>query len=234
MVDIKYIGHSAFEFKSKDKSIIVDPFVSHNDKYDYKQANITDIFITHGHSDHIGEAIEISKNKKAQITAVTEVASYCASKKCKTRPVCLGSWLYYDWGRAIFLPAYHSSSLPDGSYGGVAASILFDIDGVRIFHAGDTCLHSELKTYKELYRPNIALLPIGGTYTMDVEHAVVAADWLGAKTVIPMHYNTFPEIQADLKRFANMMQLNNTTCAILNPELVNQETAPTKVKKQTK
>ena len=223
MVDLKYIGHSAFEFKTGDKSILVDPYISHNDKYDYKKSNITDIFVTHAHPDHLGEAIDISKNKKAPITAIAEVANYCAGRKCKSRPVELGSWLNYDWGRAIFLPAYHSSTLPDGTYGGVAASILFDIEGVRIFHAGDTCLSADFKTYKELYRPNIALLPIGGTYTMDVEHAVVAADWLGAKTVIPMHYNTFPEIQADLKRFAQLMQVNNTNVAILNPEQINQD-----------
>ena len=82
---------------------------------------------------------------------------------------------------------------------------------------------ADFKTYKEIYRPNIALLPIGGTYTMDVEHAVVAAEWLGAKTVIPMHYNTFPEVQADLNRFAQLMQINNTNCAILNPEQIDQE-----------
>ena len=225
MVDLKYIGHSAFEFKIGDKSILVDPFVSHNPKYDYKKSNIVDIFVTHGHSDHLGEAIDIAKAKKAQITAIAEVATYCANNKCKTRPVGLGSWLNYDWGRAIFLPAYHSSTLPDGSYGGVAASILFDIEGVRIFHAGDTCLTADFKTYKEIYRPNIALLPIGGTYTMDVEHAVVAADWLGAKTVIPMHYNTFPEVQADLNRFVQLMQINNTNCAVLNPEQIDQEPA---------
>lgn len=222
-MDLKYIGHSAFEFQVEDKSIIVDPMLSQNKNYDFKKSNIVDVFVTHAHPDHLGDAIEISKDKKAPITAITEVASYCASKKCKTRPVGLGSWLNYDWGRAIFLPAYHSSTLPDGTYGGVAASILFDIEGVRIFHAGDTCLTADFKTYKELYRPNIALLPIGGTYTMDVEHAVVAADWLGAKTVIPMHYNTFPEIQADLQRFVQLMQVNNTNCLILNPEQISQD-----------
>ena len=225
MVDIKYIGHSAFEFQIANKSIIVDPFISHNRKYDYKKSNIVDIFVTHGHSDHLGDAIEISKTKKAPVTAIFEVANYCAANKCKVRPVGLGSWLNYDWGRAIFLPAYHSSSLPDGSYGGVAASILFDIEGVRIFHAGDTCLTPDFKSYKEIYRPSIALLPIGGTYTMDVEHAVVAADWLGAKTVIPMHYNTFPEVQTDLNRFLQLMQLNNTNCAILDPEQINSDKA---------
>ena len=218
MVDLKYIGHSAFEFKSKDKAILVDPLVSINPKYDYHEANIVDIFVTHAHADHLGEAVEIAKEKKATITAVPEITNHIAEKKLKTRPINLGSWLNYEWGRAIFLPAHHSSSFADGTYGGVAASIIFDIYGVRIFHAGDTCFNPDFKTYKELYRPNIALLPIGGTYTMDVEHAVVAADWLGAKTVIPMHYNTFPEIQADLKKFLQLMQVNNTQCCILNPE----------------
>lgn len=218
MVDLKYIGHSAFEFTTKDKAVLVDPLVSINPKYDYKKANITDIFVTHAHSDHLGEAVEIAKAKKATITAVPEITAHIAEKKLKTRSVNFGSWLNYDWGRAIFLPAHHTSSFADGTYGGTAASILFDIEGVRIFHAGDTCLNSEFKTYKEIYRPNIALLPIGGTYTMDVEHAVIAADWLGAKTVIPMHYNTFPEIQADLNKFLQLMQVNNTQCLILNPE----------------
>ena len=104
-----------------------------------------------------------------------------------------------------------------GRYGGCAASILLDVDGVRIYHAGDTCLTGEMKTIRELYAPQIALLPIGGTYTMDVEHAAMAAKWLGVRTVIPMHYGTFPEIQADLERFRNLIAFGNTACQILNP-----------------
>ena len=88
---------------------------------------------------------------------------------------------------------------------------------MRIFHAGDTCLTGEMKTIRELYAPQIALLPIGGRYTMDVEHAAVAAKWLGAKTVIPMHYGTFQEIQADLEKFNKLIAFNNTVCQILNP-----------------
>lgn len=217
MVDIKYIGHSAFEFKTGEKSILVDPLVSINPKYDYNKENIVDIFVTHAHADHLGEAVEIAKAKKATITAVPEITNHIAEKKLKTRSINLGSWINYDWGRAIFLPAHHSSSFADGTYGGVAASIIFDIEGLRIFHAGDTCLHGDLKTWKELYRPNIALLPIGGNYTMDVEHAVIAADWIGARTVIPMHYNTFPEIQADINKYLQLMQINNTQCCVLNP-----------------
>lgn len=216
-MDLKYIGHSAFEFTLKEKSILVDPYVSVNPNYNWHEKNITDIFLTHAHGDHLGQAIEIAKEKDATITAAFELANYLKEQGCKVRSVGFGAWLNYDWGRVVFVPAFHSSSLPDGRYAGEAAGIIFDIEGVKIYHAGDTCLTSEMKTLKELYRPNIALLPIGGNYTMDVEHAAVAADWLGTQTVIPMHYNTFPEIQADLQRFMQLIQVNNTNCVILDP-----------------
>lgn len=217
MVDLKYIGHSAFEIKNGDNAVLIDPLVSTNEKYNWKEEPIKDILLTHAHGDHVGEALEIAKEKDIEITAISELAGYCQEQGAKSKSVGLGSWINFSWGRAVFLPAFHSSSLPDGRYGGVAAGILLDVDGVRIYHAGDTCLTSEMKTIKELYAPQIALLPIGGTYTMDVEHAAMAAKWLGVRTVIPMHYGTFPEIQADLERFAKLIAFGNTACQILNP-----------------
>ena len=92
---------------------------------------------------------------------------------------------------------------------------MFEINGVRIFHAGDTCLNSEMKVIKELYSPQVALLPIGGTFTMDVEQAVIAAEWLGADIVIPMHYNTFPAINADVNSFKNQIEANGIKAKIL-------------------
>ncbi len=219
-MDIKYIGHSAFEIKLKDNSVLIDPFVSINPKYDWRASNITDIFVTHGHGDHLGQAIEIAKEKDATISAVFELGKYCEEQGCKAKAVGLGGWIDYDWGRAVFVPAFHTSSLPDGRYAGVAAGVILDVEGVRIYHAGDTALTSEMKTIKELYRPNIAMLPIGGYYTMDVEHAAMAAHWVGAQTVIPMHYNTFPQIQADLQRFNSLLQVNNANCVVLDPEKI--------------
>lgn len=220
-MDLKYIGHSAFEIKLKDNSIMVDPYVSINPKYDWHKSNITDIFLTHAHGDHLGQAIEIAKEKDATITAIVELAQYCKEQGCKVRAVNFGGWINYDWGRVVFVPAFHTSTLPDGRYAGEPAGIVFDVEKVRIYHAGDTALTTEMKTIKELYRPNIAMLPIGGHYTMDVEHAAVAAAWIGAQTVIPMHYNTFPEIQADLEKFMKLIQVNNSNCVILNPEKVD-------------
>lgn len=217
MVDLKYIGHSAFEIKKDGKAILIDPLVSVNKKYSWRKQDISDILLTHAHGDHLGEAIEIAKAKDIEITAVFELANYCKEQGAKAKPVGLGSWINYPWGRAVFLPAFHSSSLPDGRYGGNAASILLDIEDVRIYHAGDTCLTGEMKTIRELYSPQIALLPVGGNYTMDVEHAAMAAKWLGVRSVIPMHYGTYPEIEADLERFAKLIAFGNISCQVLDP-----------------
>ena len=220
MVDIKYIGHSAFQITNGENAVIIDPLVKQNPKYDWKKEPLKDILLTHAHGDHLGQAIEIAKDLDIEITAVPELAAYCREQGAKAKSVSLGGWLQYSWGRAIFLPAFHSSSLPDGRYGGCPTSIFLDVDGARIYHAGDTCLSSEMKTIKELYAPQIAMLPIGGNYTMDVEHAAIAAKWLGVKTVIPMHYGTFPEIEADVERFIKLVNLNNTSVGVLDPEKI--------------
>ena len=220
MVDIKYIGHSAFQITNGQNAVIIDPYVSINKKYDWKKEPLKDILLTHAHGDHLGQAIEIAKDLDIEITAVPELAAYCREQGAKAKSVSLGAWLQYSWGRAIFLPAFHSSSLPDGRYGGCPASIFLDVAGARLYHAGDTCLNSEMKTIKELYAPQVAMLPIGGNYTMDVEHAAIAAKWLGVKTVIPMHYSTFPEIEADVEKFIKLVNMNNTSVGVLNPDQI--------------
>ncbi len=220
MVDIKYIGHSAFQITNGENAVIIDPYVSINKKYDWKKEPLKDILLTHAHGDHLGQAIEIAKDLDIEITAVPELAAYCREQGAKAKSVSLGAWLQYSWGRAIFLPAFHSSSLPDGRYGGCPASIFLDVAGARLYHAGDTCLNSEMKTIKELYAPQVAMLPIGGNYTMDVEHAAIAAKWLGVKTVIPMHYGTFPEIEADVEKFIKLVNMNNTSVGVLNPDQI--------------
>ena len=211
---IHYLGHSAFEITTNGKKILIDPFlvcVPH-----YKPENISNIFVTHGHGDHLGSAIDISAKTGAPITAVFELANYCSRKGATTIDMGLGSWRTYDWGKAILVPAFHSSSSPDGLYVGCPCGFVFELEGKTIYYAGDTSISSEMKTIGELYEPDFAILPIGGKYTMDIEHAVIASEWLGASAVIPMHYNTFDAIKVDIDDFTRQIREIGKVPAVIN------------------
>lgn len=219
MLSLQYIGHSAFYISNSQAGILIDPFISGNPKsvFDINSAKITDIFVTHGHSDHLGDAIPFSKEFNASVFAVFELANYCMSKGAKAYGVNMGGKIKFSWGSARFLPAFHSSSTPEGFYAGMPAAILFEIDGVKIYHAGDTCLNCEMKTAGEIYKPDIALLPVGSNYTMDIDEAITAAKWLEAKHVIPMHYDTFDLIKADTNDFKTKIEMLGKKCTIMRP-----------------
>ena len=208
-MQIKYLGHSAFEIETNGKKILIDPFLTMIPNYNPE--GVVDIFVTHGHGDHLGSAIEISKSTGAKITAIFELANYCATKGANVNGINLGGWMNYSWGRVVAVPAFHSSSTPEGVYSGCPCGYIFEIDGQRIYHAGDTCLNSEMKIIGEIYKPEISMLPIGGHYTMDISQAVIASQWLNTKTVIPMHYNTFDAIKVDINEF-------NTKLIAINKE----------------
>lgn len=212
-MSIKYLGHSCVEINTKGKKILIDPFLVKSPDYDFSE--VTDIFVTHGHSDHLGSAIEISKKTGAKITAVFELANYCASKGANVNGINLGGWVNYDWGKAIAVPAFHSSSTPEGIYAGCPCGFVFAIEGKSIYHAGDTCLNSEMKVIGELYEPEFAILPIGGYYTMDIEQAVIASTWLKSSLVMPIHYNTFEAINIDITSFERQIREKGKVPVIL-------------------
>ncbi len=203
-MQIKYLGHSAFEITTQNSKILIDPFLVMLPDYD--SDGTTDIFVTHGHADHLGSAIDISKRTGAKVTAVFELANYCASKGVLSNGINLGGWIDYDWGKVIAVQAFHSSSTPEGNYAGCPCGFVFEIEGKIIYHAGDTCLNSEMKVIGELYQPDIAILPIGGHYTMDIEQAVIASEWLETGTIIPMHYNTFEAIEVNTEDFERQIR----------------------------
>ncbi len=222
-LDIKYLGHSAFQFKVAGAEILIDPFLSQNPSYkgDINELKPQHIFVTHAHSDHLGDAIEISKRTGATIHAVFELALYCEARGAKVNPIGLGARLEFDWGIVTFMPAAHSSSVPEGQYVGVASSIVFTFKNKKVFHAGDTGLCADLRMIGDVYKPEIALLPIGGQFTMDIKEAVLAAKWLNAKQVIPMHYNTFPQISVDVNDFRTLMESESMIKpVVLSPEEV--------------
>lgn len=201
---ITYLGHSCFEIETLGKKILIDPFLVMSPNYDYN--GVTDIFVTHGHSDHLGSAVEISKKTGAKITAVFELANYCASKGATAQGINLGAWMDYEWGRVIAVPAFHSSSTPEGIYAGCPCGYIFEIENKRFYHAGDTCLNNEMKLIGENYELDFAMLPIGGIYTMDIEHAIIASEWLNVSAIIPMHYNTFEAINVDIVDFERQIR----------------------------
>ncbi|NQW27026.1 MAG: metal-dependent hydrolase [Flammeovirgaceae bacterium] len=200
-MDITFFGHNSFLIKS-DVSIFIDPFITPNPKA--KEININEIIadfilITHGHMDHIADVDKILQHNDAKIIAIVEVAGWLAAQG-HTRLHGLnfgGTYHFSNRTSAKFVQAVHSSSMPDGTYGGQPGSYIFKTQGKTIFIAGDTALHSDLKLFGALNSIDLAILPIGGNYTMDVEDAVHAAKFLGCEKVIGCHYNTFPEITID-------------------------------------
>lgn len=214
-----YIGHSAFFIEKDWDGILIDPFISGNPKasFDYKKKRISHIIVTHAHSDHLGDAIEISKQTGAPIIAVFELANFCSEHGAKAIGVNIGGCLSFHWGSVRFLPAVHSSSNKNLSYGGLAASVLLDIDGTVIYHAGDTALMSEFSLIGEMYNPYYALLPIGGYYTMDIHEAAMAAKMLYAMEIVPMHYNTFPNIRVNVASFVDLIEKQGQKCLPLKP-----------------
>lgn len=214
---IKYLGHSAFYIKSGEYGILIDPWFMHNEevKFDITTEKITHILLTHGHGDHFGDTVPIAKMTKAKVIAIFETAIYCQKLGLEAIGVGMSAEIKTDFGSVRFLQATHTNSLPNGEYGGIAASILIDLNGIKIFHAGDTGLIGDFELIGKLYKPYYAMLPIGGHYTMGVEEAIIAAGMLNAKEYIPMHYNTFDVIKADPVAFKTALEEQGKTCHIM-------------------
>ena len=210
---LTYLGHSAFEIETNGKKILIDPFMVMSQNYN--PLGVTDIFVTHGHSDHLGSAIDISRKTGAEITAIFELANYCASKGAKANGVNIGGVIKKSWGTVTVVPAFHSSVTPEGHYGGCPCGFIFNIEGKNIFHAGDTGLNSEMKVIGEVWKPEISMLPVGGYYTMDIGQSVIASKWLNSETIIPMHYNTFPAISVNIDDFKSKIIAEGKTPLVL-------------------
>jgi len=200
MLQITWLGHANFEIKFESGEVLLlDPWIEGNPAYpkDYKIERADAIAVSHGHGDHMGDVVPLAKRFGSKVAAMVEVAGFCASKGVKnTIAFNKGGTVDLGFVKLTMTHALHSSSISDGDkmiYGGEPVGFVLTFnDGRRAYFAGDTAIFSELALYAEIYHPELAFLPIGDFYTMGPEEAAYAARLLKVKTIIPMHYGTFP------------------------------------------
>jgi L-ascorbate metabolism protein UlaG (beta-lactamase superfamily) len=187
--------------------LLIDPFISGNPQAKTKPEDIKVqyVLLTHGHSDHILDAVQIAKQNDATVIATFELAEYMSWQGVKTHPLNLGGSYQFDFGKVKMTQAFHSSAIiQDGQqivYLGMPGGFLITIGDRTIYHAGDTGLFGDMKLIGERNTIDLACLPIGDNFTMGPDDALVAAEWVKAKRVLPIHYNTFPLIQQDGEQF---------------------------------
>ncbi|MBB6145255.1 L-ascorbate metabolism protein UlaG (beta-lactamase superfamily) [Silvibacterium bohemicum] len=223
---ITWLGHSVVLITTaKGTQILIDPFLEQNPKYpkDYKLPEKIDLLLlSHGHGDHIADAVSVAKKHKAQAVGIFELIAWLQSKGVEDAVgMNLGGTYRFKDVAVSLVEAKHSSSIQDGEetlYAGVAAGLVLAIDdGPVIYHAGDTSLFSDMQIIKDLYSPEIGLLPIGDHYTMGPKAAALAAGYLGVKTVIPIHYGTFPQLTGTPEELQTHLEKQGVETLTLTP-----------------
>lgn len=213
-------GHSCFQIESNGTKILFDPFIRPNEKasnIDISKINPDVVAISHGHFDHIADAEEIIRQSGASFFANWEIYTWLSNKGLTGgHPMNSGGSKQCEWGKISLTPAVHSSSLPDGSYGGNANGITIEFGDECVYFAGDTDLFSDMALIARKRKPTLAFLPIGDNFTMDAESAVEAAKLVQVKTVIGMHYDTFPYIVIDHQKSIQLFKNAGIELILMN------------------
>lgn len=228
-MEIKFHGHSCFELSEGDTTVLIDPFLSPNNPaamVSAEDVNPTHIALSHGHADHMADAVAVAKRTGAHCVALVELANWLEGQGVETvSDPNLGGTIRFDWGWIKLVPAWHTSTIPGSAEApysaehgiaiGVATGLLVNLGGKTVYHTGDTCLFGDMKLIAERNPVDLVLMPIGGHYTMDRHDAVVAAQFVAAGTVIPMHYDTFPPISTDAEAFKRDVESQTSSQVVL-------------------
>ena len=219
-MDIRFLGHACFELSDGDTRVLVDPFLSGNPNAAAEASELepTHIFLTHGHADHYGDIVDIGKRTGAQVVAITELAGELGEQGLENvADPNIGGTVEFDGGWVRITPAWHTSTSPNGTVN-TPAGLVINLGGKTVYHVGDTALFSDIRLAGERDDLDAAFVCIGGHYTMDRIDAVTAAEFVGSRTVIPCHYNTFPPIETDAEAFkADVEAQTSSKVEILQP-----------------
>lgn len=216
-VTVTFLGHSAFQIRMGDHSILIDPFLTGNPqaKVAASELNPTVIALTHGHGDHVGDTIELAKRTSALVIANYEICEWLKGEGVgNVHPQHIGGAFDHDFGRLKLTTALHGSMLPDGSNGGMPAGLLFGLGSQTVYHAGDTGLFSDMQLIGET-AIDLAILPIGDNFTMGPDDAFRAVGFLQPKRVVPCHFNTFGYIEQDAAAWVARVNAESPAEAIL-------------------
>lgn len=195
-----YYGHACFLVETAGKRLLFDPFISGNPLgkgVDVNSIQADYILVSHGHGDHVADLVTIAKNTGATIIAAAEVTGWATKQGCeKVHGMNFGS-KEFEFGRVSFVPAWHSSSMPDGSYGGNPGGFVVKNEEGSFYYSGDTCLMLDMQLIPHYAQLDVAILPIGGNYTMDAQDAVIAADFIKCNRIVGVHFDSWPVIAID-------------------------------------
>ncbi|HEX2128320.1 MAG TPA: metal-dependent hydrolase [Solirubrobacterales bacterium] len=216
MAELRWLSHSCFGLVDDEHRVIIDPFLAPDNPAATDgpdDLDPTHILLTHGHGDHLGATVELAKRTGAEVLAITELARWLERQGLENvHDPNLGGTVAFPWGSVKLVQALHTNTVPDGTAIGQPAGLIVGFAGRTIYHLGDTCLFSDLALIGERNGPiDVALVPIGGHYTMDRHDAAYACGLIKAGTVIPCHFNTFPPIETDAAAFKTEVEASSSS-----------------------